>query len=700
MMPSLQDAARLLRGEVSGGQILCPGPNHSDEDRSLSVKLDPEAPDGFIVHSFANDDPIKCKDYVRGKFGLPEWKPNGRANGEDKPSGSTKRRLIATYPYTDENGELLFEVLRYEPKGFSQRRPDGQGGWIPNTQGVRRVIYRLPEVIEAVAQGRPIFIVEGEKDADSLWQLNIPATTNSGGSGKWREEDSQFLKSVDTIICSDTDAPGKRNRDHVGQSIDGIASRVRVLDLPEGKDVTEFIEMGRTAEQLWHLVDSAPDWKWSKPRKPASAAVRAAADAAERRSKGLPIEPPAETPRMRAAPCRAAESETPRSPEPCRPKYDPSVHGSGAEILDEVFGFLGRFVVYPSEDAKVAHALWIIHTHFMDLWESTPRIAFLSPEPASGKTRALEVTELLVPRPVEAVNVTPAYLFRKVDASEGRPTILYDEIDTVFGPKAKENEEIRGLLNAGHRRGAVAGRCVVRGQIVQTEEIPAYCAVALAGLVNLPDTILTRAVVIKMKRRGPSEKVVSFRRRVHEPVGRAIRTKIEAWATALAATELPWPDLPADVVDRTADVWEALLVIADLAGGDWPQRAREAAVALVAAARNSTPSLRIQLLIDLHKIFQSNDKLPTDTILSRLCNLTEAPWGDLRGKPITDRVLAAMLGEYDISSVNIRTDVGVRRGYRREDLHDAWERYLPSRQKSATSATPATEPVFPEESVH
>ena len=91
-----------------------------------------------------------------------------------------------------------------------------------------------------------------------------------------------------------------------------------------------------------------------------------------------------------------------------------------------------------------------------------------------------------MPRPVEAVNVTPAYLFRKVADEAGRPTILFDEIDTAFGPKAKDNEEIRGLLNAGHRKGAVAGRCVVKGKTVMTEEIPAYCAVALAGLGGLP----------------------------------------------------------------------------------------------------------------------------------------------------------------------------------------------------------------------
>ena len=102
--------------------------------------------------------------------------------------------------------------------------------------------------------------------------------------------------------------------------------------------------------------------------------------------------------------------------------------------------------------------LWIAHAHRMDLWESPPRIAFLSPEPGSGKSRALEVTEPLVPMPVHAVNTSPAYLFRKVAEPEGLPTLLYDEIDTVFGPKAKDNEDVRGMLNAGHRKGAKAGR--------------------------------------------------------------------------------------------------------------------------------------------------------------------------------------------------------------------------------------------------
>jgi hypothetical protein len=232
-------------------------------------------------------------------------------------------------------------------------------------------------------------------------------------------------------------------------------------------------------------------------------------------------------------------------------------------LLDDVYKFTGKFIAYPSEYAHVAHVLWIVHAHLMDAWESTPRLAFLSPEPASGKTRALEVTELLVPNPVEAVNVSPAYLFRKVGDDGAKPTLLQDEVDTIFGPKAKENEEIRGLLNAGHRRGAVAGRCVVHGKQVLTEEISAFCAVALAGLGWLPDTILTRAIIVRMRRRAPDEKVMAFRRRVHAPEGHKLRNRLVAWAKRVVdAMTAARPVMPIGIEDRNADLWEPLLAIA------------------------------------------------------------------------------------------------------------------------------------------
>src|SRR5262249_33025376 len=241
---------------------------------------------------------------------------------------------------------------------------------------------------------------------------------------------------------------------------------------------------------------------------------------------------------------------------------------SGASVLEKTYAFIGRFVAYPSDHARVAHTLWIAHAHLMDRWDSTPRLFFSSAEPASGKSRALEVTELLVPNPMTAVNVTPGYLCRKVGAEEGA-TILFDEIDTVFGPKAKENEEVRGLLNAGHRRGATAGRCVARGQAVMTEEISAYAAVAMAGLGWLPDTIMTRSVLIRMRRRNQGESVEPFRRRLHQPDGDRVRQLIERWLELLPA-EITWPELPPAIQDRDADVWEALIAVADLAGETWP----------------------------------------------------------------------------------------------------------------------------------
>jgi hypothetical protein len=371
----------------------------------------------------------------------------------------------------------------------------------------------------------------------------------------------------------------------------------------------------------------------------------------------------------------------------------PEAAPDGAALLDEVFSFLGRFVAYPSDHAHVAHVLWIAHTHVMDAWESTPRIAFLSPEPGSGKTRALEITELLVPRPVEAVNVTPAYLFRKVGDADGAPTILFDEIDTVFGPKAKDNEEIRGLLNAGHRRGAVAGRCVVRGKIVETEEIPAYCAVGLAGIGDLPDTILTRSIIIAMRRRAPDEYIEAYRRRVHAPAGEALKGRIAAWAGAIGSQLADaWPEMPSGITDRDADVWEPLIAIADAAGGDWPERARVSAVTLVTSSKEGVPSIGIRLLSDIRAVFSDRDVMATETILTALHNLNESIWSDIKGKPLNDRGLATRLRRYDIKPKVVRIGDSTHRGYARGDFADAWKRYLPSPPcENVTSVTGETD---------
>jgi hypothetical protein len=360
---------------------------------------------------------------------------------------------------------------------------------------------------------------------------------------------------------------------------------------------------------------------------------------------------------------------------------------AGERIFKEVYDFLGRFVSYPSDHAHLAHVLWCFHTHLMDHWDTTPRLAFLSAEPGSGKTRALEITELLVPNPVSTVNVSPSYLFRKV--KEG-VTILYDEIDTVFGPKARDNEEIRGLLNAGHRKGNMTGRCVVRGKATETEEFPAYAAVAMAGLGWLPDTILSRSVIVRMRRRHSGEHVESYRRRIHGPVGESIRDRIAAWAHSF---ELAWPALPDAIQDRDADIWEPLIAIADAIGGDWKAAARVAAVSLVLESREADASLGIKLLGDLQTIFGDDYQLSSKTILERLIALPESPWGEIYGKPLDERGLPKRLKAYSVKPHQIRIGDTTPRGYSRADLEDQWRRYLPPlSDKSITSETTKTLP--------
>ncbi|MEU3981432.1 DUF3631 domain-containing protein [Streptomyces sp. NPDC026672] len=374
----------------------------------------------------------------------------------------------------------------------------------------------------------------------------------------------------------------------------------------------------------------------------------------------------------------------------------------GAALLDEVEAFHRRFNVFPHEAAYVAVTLWDAHAHLLDCFDSTPRLAFLSPEPGSGKSRALEIVETLVPAPMTAVNASAAALFRSVSNPNGRPTILFDEIDTIFGPKAGDNEELRGFLNAGHRRTGVTYRCIGDGGNQTVQAFPSYCAVAVAGLGSLPDTILTRSVVIRMRRRARNERVEAFRARTHEAEGHALRDRLAQWAEHARDTVTgAWPDMPEGVTDRPADVWEPLLAIADAVGGEWPARAREACVALVTASRaNDKGSLGVRLLTDLRDhVMVGIDRLPTVAVLDRLNALDDAPWADLHGKPLDNRRLSKMLAEYmtadnePVASRNIKTAGSVLKGYYAADLWDAWARYCPPPPESPLPPLPGTENV-------
>lgn len=254
---TLASVAKALGGTVANGQVRAPGPGHSAIDASLSVKLDDSAPDGFIVNSFSpSDDPIKCRDYVREKLGLPAFQSNGRkprrSNGDieralveavnsqvqdRKPAGT----LTNQYSYKNEDGALLYQVLRYEnPKTFRQRRPDGNGGWIYGLGDVRRVPYRLPDLI--TYPDATIFVCEGEKDADNVSDLNLCATTVAAGS--WTADCVQPLSGRNLIILQDNDVAGKVKAQKAAQLLSSVASSIRVVllpGLPDKGDVSDWL---------------------------------------------------------------------------------------------------------------------------------------------------------------------------------------------------------------------------------------------------------------------------------------------------------------------------------------------------------------------------------------------------------------------------------------------------------------------------
>lgn len=363
----------------------------------------------------------------------------------------------------------------------------------------------------------------------------------------------------------------------------------------------------------------------------------------------------------------------------------PPFEGAADELLLDLLGFLLDYVAYPSDEAARAHALWIAHTHIGEHLETTPRLAVVSPEPQCGKTRLLELSELVCARPYQAVNTSPAAMFRLVEKEA--PTLLFDEADSYFGSRAREHEELRGLINAGHRKGARAFRCVGDPKKMEVRSFPAYCPVALACIGDLPATIFDRAVIIRMRRRRHDERILPFRQRHAGPVGKALAERLALWAGSCGAeVGQAEPIMPEWLTDRPADVWEPLIAIADAAGGIWPTWARQAAQVLEEDRRAADVSLGIRLLTDIHAVkFGAEDKLATVDLLEALNDMEEAPWGNLRGKPLDARGLARRLSRYGVKPKPVWVRGETVKGYDRGDFADVWARYLSLPEASVRS---------------
>jgi uncharacterized protein DUF3631 len=361
--------------------------------------------------------------------------------------------------------------------------------------------------------------------------------------------------------------------------------------------------------------------------------------------------------------------------------------------LAQVVSLLRRYVVFANDHQVVAVALWTAHTHDLAAADSTPYLAVTSPEKRSGKTRLFDVLELLVANPWRAVVPSEAVVFRKVQ--KDGPTLLLDEADAIWG-KDNEHEGLRALLNAGHRRGVRVPRMIGSGSDMKVAEFDVFCCKAIAGIGQLPDTVADRSIPIRLSRRMKTEHVERFRFKEAQALADPIRRGLERWAEeAVPMLREARPDLP-DINDRAADGWEPLLAIADSAGGDWPQRARLAAVALHGdESRDETFGVR--LLSDIRYVFAEAgvDRLPSADLAKQLADIEEAPWGDLKGRAVDARGLAWRLRRFEIGPKLVRFPDGkVARGYSVGDFAETWSRYLDD-DPDRYAATPQVDGLFP-----
>lgn len=366
----------------------------------------------------------------------------------------------------------------------------------------------------------------------------------------------------------------------------------------------------------------------------------------------------------------------------------------GARLLDQVRAAVRRYVILPDEHAEVGVTLWIAATHAVPAWAHAARLVIRAPEKRCGKSRLLDLVEAMCHHPLITVNISSSALYRSVGMTPtDPPTLLIDEADAIFGPKAQGDgaEDLRGLLNAGHGRNRPALRYDAGSR--QVEKIDTFAMAALAGIGQMPDTIEDRAVVVRMRRRAPGERVAPFRVRRDRPALDQLRAALHLWARDNIVTlGAAVPAMP--VEDRAADTWEPLVAVADLAGTHWPAQARHAAVALTtdreATAQQSVPT---RLLTDCRTVWADADALPTADLLDRLKADPEAPWATWGGVGLTSHKLGAMLREFDITSRNMRFSAGQAKGYARADFTDAWARYCPP---EASPSPPAQPPLWSE----
>lgn len=367
----------------------------------------------------------------------------------------------------------------------------------------------------------------------------------------------------------------------------------------------------------------------------------------------------------------------------------------GSKLLDAIKDVFEKYVVLPPHTAE-AIALWIMHTWAIDAVDISPILAIISPEKRCGKTTVLKLLNRLTRRASLASNISTAALFRYIEAEQ--PTLLIDEGDSFL----KDNEEMRGVLNSGHsREAAYVIRC--EGDDMAPRRFSTWGPKAIAAIKKLPSTLTDRSITVPMRRKLKTEKRPRYRDKDQEQF-QILRSQALRWTDDNRKLLPDDPPVPEALDDRAADNWRPLLAIAKAAGGEWPEIARIAALALSGATDDT---LGVRLLTDIKWIlegkprkddetggiateFDPPDKIFSAVLVGHLIGIEDSPWAVWHKKGFTQTTLADLLDPFHIKPSTVRIGDTTLKGYTLASFSEAFGAYVDD-----TASTGGLLPVTP-----
>ena len=687
------------RQSRDGKSWTCPA--HDDSHPSLSVAQGREGVLIICRTGCKTEDVIgalglKLSDLFDSPLSSVRSTPPKR---NERPSGSASKvpsKRVAVYNYENTAGDLLRRKVRLEPGSNGRAKSfmweeQGESGWEKcEGEGNPKILYALP----LVSESEIIHVCEGEKAADAL---NAYFATHSQGdhaatcppTGKWDSAYTETLRKKRVVLWADRDDAGVDKAQTIYTEL--VAAEIPVTAVqarvPTAKaDAFDHLEQGFQPDDGQPLGLSLD----AEPAQKSNGAAEALSDDLSAKFEALGKLSVVEYEQCREKEAKALgfrvgilDDEVAKR----RPQSNKDGSGGtamlfadiepwpnavdGAELLQSIVDAFHRFLALPRFAAE-AMALWVLHAHAHALALISAILALVSPEKRCGKTTALELLQRIVPRPLSASNITGAALFRSVE--KWGPTLLIDEADSFL----KNSDELRGILNSGHNRSqAIVLRTVGEDHDPRAFKTWAPKAIALIG--TLPPTLEDRSIIVQMRRRKSDEKVDRIRGDHDHGLGDLAR-QCARWvqdnADDLRESD---PRMPKALHDRACDNWRALLAIADVAGGGWPELSRKAAIALTPTEDES--SVGTLLLADIRDAFTAagnQDRMASADLCGALVTLIDRPWCEIQqgGKALKTNGLARRLKPFGIRPQKLRLATTTVNGYRLEDFAEAFGRYL------------------------